>query len=86
MIFPRWFAATKKNLTVDQYVGGRIRHFRESKGVSIAVVAEKISLSSKQLAFAELGRRRLSASQLFAIARHLDVSVAAFFDRREGTL
>jgi transcriptional regulator with XRE-family HTH domain len=31
----------------------------------------------------EAGKKRISASQLFALANYLDVPVAAFFDRRE---
>lgn len=86
MVFSHLFAAGKKTVTVDEHVGRRLRYFRELEGAATAVVAEKLKISTKQLSLAEQGRRRLSPSQLFAVARHFDISVADFFDRREGTI
>jgi len=72
--------------TVDEHVGGRLREFRATKGLSSQLIAAAIGISPTRLALFEAGRRRISASQLFVLAKLFDVPVAAFFDRREATL
>lgn len=68
--------------TVDQHVGGRLRALRESRGVSSQKVAAAACIQVRQLSQIELGCRRVSASQLFLLAKHFDVPVYTFFDQR----
>ena len=84
MIFSKLFGVRAKVPTVDQHLGGRLRTLRESRGIGGASVAEILRISTRELSRIERGRHRLSASQLFVLARHFEVPVAAFFDRREG--
>jgi len=71
---------------VDIHVGKRLKAFRVRESLSSADLASVLSVTPRLIEVFEAGRKRLSASQLFILSRHLDVPVAAFFDRREATL
>jgi len=45
-------------------------------------VAAVVCIPVRQLSQMEVGRRRVSASQLFLLASHFDVPVYTFFDQR----
>lgn len=71
---------------VDIHVGKRLQAFRVREGLSSANVAALLSVPRSHIERFEAGHMRLSASRLFILANYLNVPVAAFFDRREGTL
>jgi transcriptional regulator with XRE-family HTH domain len=71
--------------SVDQHVGSRLRALREGSGVCSNKVAAVAGVPVRQLCEMEAGRRRVSAAQLFSIARHFDVPVYTFFDQRGDT-
>jgi len=65
--------------SVDQFVGDKLKNFREEAGESQAAVASILRLSLAEMHKLELGKKRISASQLFVLARHFNVPVASFF-------
>jgi transcriptional regulator with XRE-family HTH domain len=80
-----WFAISVWPVkpSVDHFVGAKLRSIRLSAGHSAQRVATVLFLSTNEVGRMEAGKKRISASQLFALANYLDVPVAAFFDRRE---
>jgi hypothetical protein len=79
-----WFARAQRDASpsVDQFVGAKLHSMRVNSGESIGTVGSVVSLPAKQVERIEAGKKRLSALQLFVLARHFNVPVAAFFDRR----
>ena len=72
--------------SVDRFVGSKLSTFRLKSGYSQERVGAFLSLSATDIGRMEAGKKRISASQLFALSNYLNVPVAAFFDRREGAL
>ena len=64
---------------MDQFVGKKLEHFRLGAQLSRSDLADLLTVSSDDIAKYEAGRKRISAAQLFILARHLHVPVAAFF-------
>lgn len=65
---------------IDQHVGERIRQRRILLGYTQEQLAEALNISYQQVQKYETGANRVSAGRLFQISKHLDVSVAHFFD------
>lgn len=72
--------ATRKSGPLDAVVGARIRMLRVDRGISQAVLAERIGVTFQQVQRYERGATRVGASRLARIAAVLDVSVGAFFE------
>lgn len=64
---------------VDEHVGHRIQIRREGRRLTIATLAAAVELSEQQMADAEYGQIRLSASKIYTLSKLLDVPVAFFF-------
>jgi transcriptional regulator with XRE-family HTH domain len=72
------------NLTIDRFVGMRIRERRMMLGLSQRELAESIGLATQQMIFKyEAGRNAVSAAILYEIAGVLRTSVAYFFEGLE---
>lgn len=65
---------------LDLHLGVRLRRLRNRRNFSMEQVAELIDVSQQQISRYELGKNRLSAVQLFRLARGLDVPVSWFFE------
>jgi transcriptional regulator with XRE-family HTH domain len=65
-------------------VGGRIRRFREDRGLSLSQLAEKAGVSKGYLSALENdpSARRPSAETLYAVAAALGVTIADLLGRR----
>ena len=72
--------ATRKSGPLDPTVGARIRMLRVNRGISQAVLAERIGVSFQQVQRYERGAARAGANRLARIASVLDVSVGEFFE------
>jgi transcriptional regulator with XRE-family HTH domain len=72
--------ATRKSGPLDVMVGARISLLRASRGMSQAVLAERIGVTFQQLQKYERGASRVGASRLSQIASVLGVSVGALFE------
>ncbi|MFV3126092.1 helix-turn-helix domain-containing protein [Niveispirillum sp. KHB5.9] len=69
-----------ENVTVDNYVGQRMRLRRGLLGMSQEVLAERLGITFQQVQKYERGANRVSASRLWDLSRALDVPVSFFFD------
>ena len=70
----------RKSGPPDAMLGARLRTLRVSRGISQAVLAEKIGVSFQQVQKYERGANRVGANRLARIAAVLDVSVTEFFE------
>ncbi|NNL88056.1 MAG: helix-turn-helix transcriptional regulator [Marinicaulis sp.] len=64
----------------DAMLGARMRELRKEAGLSCADVAQKTGFKRKQILKYEKGINRVSAIQLFAIARAVGAAVASYFE------
>lgn len=70
---------------IDSAVGKRLRSLRNQRGLSLERVGELLEVSPQQISRLERGQHRLSASQLYRLARGFGVPVGWFFrDYREA--
>jgi len=72
--------AMTKSGPLDAIVGAKVRMLRVNRGISQAVLAERIGVTFQQVQKYEQGANRVGASRLAQIASELDVSVAEFFE------
>lgn len=64
---------------VDQHLGSRVRKLRQQKGISASTLAEAVGSTQQQISRYENGENKLSAAQLYRIARSLDTPISWFF-------
>lgn len=67
-------------LPLQQRMGLRLRLLRRALSLTQVALADKTGLSPRRISLCEQGERHLAASEIYAVARHLDVPVAYFFD------
>lgn len=65
---------------VDLHVGRRLREIRTVRGESQDATARAVGYTFQQLQKYEKGGNRISASVLYALARHFGVPIGFFFD------
>jgi transcriptional regulator with XRE-family HTH domain len=65
---------------IDRFLGFRIKEMRILACLSQQQMARQLGISSQQMHKFETGINRVSAAQLLAIARALDVTVADLFE------
>lgn len=70
----RRYKSSRKPTARDKEIGQRIRWCRHLKGMTLATLADAISISLQQLAKYESGRNKIDASRLELIANILQVS------------
>jgi len=71
--------AMRKSGPLDAMVGTRIRMLRLNRGISQAILAQRIGVTFQQVQKYEQGANRVGASRLAQIAYVLRVSVGEFF-------
>jgi len=70
----------QKNHAIDRHLGARVRFARIEKRMSQGALGEQLGISFQQVQKYELGKDRISASQLLNIARILDKDISFFFE------
>ena len=65
---------------LDGHIGQRLRAKRNDCGMSLDALAELIDVTPQQMSRYELGSNRISAAQLYRLARGLNVNVGWFFE------
>lgn len=68
------------DITVDEFVGLKIRSRRREVGMSQQRLGHAVGVSFQQIQKYERGKNTVSASTLMLIAARLEVSVGHFFD------
>jgi transcriptional regulator with XRE-family HTH domain len=64
---------------VREFVGGRIRKFREAGGLSLAGLSDRSDIPEVMIAQMERGKMLIKFENLLCIARALEVPVVEFF-------
>ena len=72
--------ATRKSGPLDAMVGARISMLRINRGMSQAMLAERLGVTFQQVQKYERGANRVGASRLAQIASVLGVSVGELFE------
>ncbi len=70
----------RRNHAIDRHLGARVRFARIEKKISQTLLGEQLGISFQQVQKYELGKDRISASQLMNIARVLDKDTSFFFE------
>ena len=70
----------RKNHAIDRHLGARVRLARIEKRISQGALGEQLGISFQQVQKYELGKDRISASQLINIARSLEKDISCFFE------
>ena len=65
---------------IDAHVGQRMRHLRESLGLSQGRLGRQLGLTFSQVQKYEKGANRIGAGRLYILAALLDVPVQYFFE------
>lgn len=68
---------------IDKLVGSRIKRRRKEKGITAAVLSEKIDVSQQQLSRYELGSNKITLGHLVQIAKLLDTPIGWFFTEHD---
>ena len=76
--------ATRKSGPLDAMVGTRISMLRVNRGMSQAMLAERIGVTFQQMQKYERGANRVGASLLSRVASVLGVSVGALFESSQA--
>jgi transcriptional regulator with XRE-family HTH domain len=76
--------AKRKSSPLDVMVGARIHMLRTNRGMSQAMLAERIGVTFQQVQKYERGANRVGASRLSQIASVLGVSVGELFEAAEA--
>ena len=74
----------RRNHAIDRHLGARVRFARVEKKISQTMLGEQLGISFQQVQKYELGKDRISASQLMNIARVLDKDISFFFEDLEA--
>ncbi len=59
----------------DSFIGGRLRLYRQKRGLTQKALGKRVGISAQQLQKYEMGRNRVSASRLRLIAEVLDTPI-----------
>lgn len=70
---------------IDRQLGLRLKKLRQQEGISAAALAEAIGSTQQQISRYENAQNKISASQLYLLARCLSVPLAWFFLDSETT-
>ena len=71
-------------LSLDEFVGRRLRALRQSRSVEPEKVAAYMSISVERYAAFELGRKPIPARYLFDLSNFFDIPVTYFFAGHVG--
>ena len=65
---------------IDRFIGARIKLRRSFRGLNLKDLGDALEVSTQQVQKYEAGDNRISAGQLYILARVLGVELAFFFD------
>jgi transcriptional regulator with XRE-family HTH domain len=77
--------ATRRPLTIDSFIGGRIRNLRIALGLNQHKLGDLIGVSYQQAHKYEHGVNRISAERLYTLSRKLGVPVSYFYEGFENS-
>jgi transcriptional regulator with XRE-family HTH domain len=75
----------KRPSAVDVAVGGNVRIWRMSKGLSQAQLANRLGVTFQQVQKYEIGANRIGTGRLVKVAAILRIPISALFEGTTGT-
>lgn len=69
----------KVESNIDEYIGRKIKYFRERKNITQAELAELLGTTSQTMSRYESGKRGIDHPDLFLLAKYFNVSINDFF-------
>ena len=69
-----------KGLSIDEYVGQKLRDFRKRASVTLFELAEKVGVSHQQIHKYELGQTKISTGMLYKLCKVFSVTPNCFFE------
>lgn len=73
----------RKAGVIDEFVGKRLRSVRVSANLSQQQIAEVIGVTFQQIQKYELGKNRISAGNLYILAKFLNITLDDFYEGLE---
>lgn len=69
-----------KNISLDEYVGQKLRNFRERAALTLLDLAEKVDISHQQLHKYETGQTKISTGMLYKFCKIFSITPNCFFE------
>ncbi|MBI2706991.1 MAG: response regulator [Proteobacteria bacterium] len=72
--------AKDKTISIDEYVGQKLRDFRKRAVITLFDLAEKVGVSHQQIHKYELGQTKISTGMLYKFCKIFSVTPNSFFE------
>lgn len=69
-----------KQISIDEYVGQKLRDFRQRADITLFELAEKVGISHQQIHKYELGQTKISTGMLYKFCKVFSVTPNSFFE------
>jgi len=69
----------ENQLEINTLISRNLNRLRVNKGLSLQKVGDLIEVSNQQISLFEKDKNRISAAQLYLLARHFEVDIYEFF-------
>lgn len=73
-------SSKSKTISIDEYVGQKLRNFRKKAVITLFDLAEKVGVSHQQIHKYELGQTKISTGMLYKFCKIFSVSPNSFFE------
>jgi len=78
--FSRNSLVKDKNVSIDGYVGQKLRDFRKRAAITLLELADKVGVSHQQIHKYELGQTKISTGMLYKFCKVFSVTPNCFFE------
>lgn len=65
--------------TINSRISKNLARIRKDKGLSLQKVGDYLGVSNQQISLFEQDKNRLSAAQLYVLAKNFDVDIQEFY-------
>lgn len=72
--------SVQPKMTIDEYVGQRLRDFREKIGLTLLDISERVGVSHQQIHKYEIGQTKISTGMLYKFCKIFSVTPNCFFE------
>lgn len=69
----------QKNFNIDEYIGNKIKYYREKKNISQKELGELLNTTSQTISRYESGKRGTNQDILFLLAEYFNININDFF-------
>lgn len=69
----------QENFNIDEYIGNKIKYYREKKNISQKELGELLNTTSQTISRYESGKRGTNQDILFTLAEYFNININDFF-------